>query len=92
MVSELEKTIQVQDRFMCTLWEESHGQFSAVHKMWKLGSWQICKNKKVTARLPMHFVCSKYKEIMEGKVDLIKKLSCAMKWRQWKDFDISETD
>ena len=23
-----------------------HGQFSVVHKMWKLGSWQMCKNKE----------------------------------------------
>ena len=30
---------------MWSLWEESHGQFSVVHKMWKLGSWQMCKNK-----------------------------------------------
>ena len=25
---------------------ESHGEFSVVHKMWKLGSWQMCKNKE----------------------------------------------
>ena len=40
------KTIQKQDRSMWSLWEESHGQFSVVHKMWKLGSWQMCKNKE----------------------------------------------
>ena len=27
-------------------WEESHGQFSVVREMWKLGSWQMCKNKE----------------------------------------------
>ena len=58
---------------MWSLWEDSHGQFSVVHKMWKLGSWQMCKNK-VTARLAMHFVCSKCKGIMEGTTDSIKKL------------------
>ena len=31
---------------MWSLWEESNGQFSVVHKMWKLGSWQMCKNKE----------------------------------------------
>ena len=44
---------------------------SDVHKMWKLGSWQI---KRVTARLAMHFVCSKCNGIMEGTVDSIEKL------------------
>ena len=56
---------------MWSLWEESHCQFSVVHKMWKLGLWQMCKN---TARLAMHFVCSKCKGVMEGTVDSIKKL------------------
>ena len=32
------RTIQKQDRSIWRLWEESHGQFSVVHKMWKLGS------------------------------------------------------
>ena len=32
------------------------------------------KVRRVTARLAMHFVCSKCKEIMEGTVDSIKKL------------------
>ena len=59
---------------MWSLWEESHGQFSVVHKMWKLGSWQMCKNKRVTAKLAMHFVGSKCKGIMEGTVDSIEKL------------------
>ena len=40
------QTIQKQDRSMWSLWEKSHGQFSIVHKMWKLGSWQMCKNKE----------------------------------------------
>ena len=53
----------------------SHGQFSVVHKMWKLGSWQMCKNKgELTARLAMHFVCLKCKGIMEGTMDSIEKL------------------
>ena len=39
------RTIQKQDRSVWSLWEESHSQFSVVHKMWKLGSWQMCKNK-----------------------------------------------
>ena len=39
------RAVQKQDRSMWSLWEESHGQFSVVHKMWKLGSWQMCKNK-----------------------------------------------
>ena len=30
--------------------------------------------KRVTARLAMHFVCLKCKEIMEGTINLIKKL------------------
>ena len=30
--------------------------------------------KRVTARLAMHFVCSKCKEIMEGAMDSIEKL------------------
>ena len=39
------RTIQKQDKSMWSLWEESHGQCSVVHKMWKLGLWQMCKNK-----------------------------------------------
>ena len=38
------RTIQKQDRSMWSLWEENYGQFSVAHKMWKLGSWQMCKN------------------------------------------------
>ena len=30
----------------CGVCGRSHGQFSVVHKMWKLGSWQMCKNKE----------------------------------------------
>ena len=33
----------------------------------------MCKNRS-TARLAMHFVCSKCREIMEGMVSLIEKL------------------
>ena len=58
---------------MWSLLEESHGQFSVVHKMWKLGSWQMCKNR-ATTRLAMHFVCLKCKGIMKGMVDSIEKL------------------
>ena len=55
---------------MRSLWGESHGQFSVVHKMWKLGSWKMYKNKRVAARLAKHFVCVKCKGIMEGIMDL----------------------
>ena len=43
----------------------------------KCGSWvhgKCAKIKKVTARLAMHFVCSKCKEIMEETMDSIEKL------------------
>ena len=43
----------------------------------KCGNWvhgRYAKIKRVTARLAMHFVCLKYKGIMEGMMDLIKKL------------------
>ena len=40
------RTIQKHDRFTWSLWEKSHGQFSVVHKMWKLDSWQMCKTKE----------------------------------------------
>ena len=39
------RTIQNQDRSMRSLLEH-HGQFSVVHKIWKLGSWQMCKNRE----------------------------------------------
>ena len=42
----------------------------------KCGNWvhgNCAKIKRVSARLAMHFVCSKCKGIMEGTVDLIKK-------------------
>ena len=41
------------------------------------GSWvhgKCAKIKRVTARLAMHFVCSKCKGIMEGTIDSIEKL------------------
>ena len=43
----------------------------------KCGSWvhdKCAKIKRATARLAMHFVCSKCKEIMEGTMDSIEKL------------------
>ena len=43
----------------------------------KCGNWvhgKCAKIKRVTAGLAMRFVCSKYKEIMEGRVDSIEKL------------------
>ena len=43
----------------------------------KYGNWvhgKCAKIKKVTARLIMHFVCSKYRRIMEEMVDSIEKL------------------
>ena len=40
------RTVQKQDRPMWSLWEETNGQFSVLHRMWKLGSWQMCKNNK----------------------------------------------
>ena len=43
----------------------------------KCGSWvhgNCAKIKGATARLVMHFVCSKYREIKEGTVDSIEKL------------------
>ena len=43
----------------------------------KCGNWvhgRCVKIKRVTARLAMHFVCSKRKKIMKGMVDSIQKL------------------
>ena len=43
----------------------------------KFGSWvygKCAKLKRVTARLAMHFVCSRCKEIIEGTMDSIEKL------------------
>ena len=43
----------------------------------KCGNWvhgKCAKIKRVTARLAMHFVCSKCKGIMEGTMDSIEKL------------------
>ena len=34
----------------------------------------VQKIKRITARLAMHFVCSRCRRIMEGAVDLIKRL------------------
>ena len=50
----------------------NNGQFSVVHKMWKLGLWQMCNNKKITTKLAMHIVCSRCRGIMEILVDLIE--------------------
>ena len=53
---------------------ESQGQFSVVPKC---GNWvcgRCAKIKRVTARLVMHLVCLKCKEIIKGTVDFIKKL------------------
>ena len=66
---------------MWSLWEKIHGQFSVVHKIWKLGNGRCAKIKRATARLALHFVSSKCRGIMERTVDLIKKL-IAIKWRQ----------
>ena len=44
----------------------------------KCGNWvhgRCAKIKRATAKLAMHFVFSKCKEIMEGRVDSIEKLS-----------------
>ena len=59
---------------MWSLWEESHSQFSVAHKMWKLFHGKCAKIKRVTARLAMHFVCSKCEEILEGTMNSIEKL------------------
>ena len=53
--------------------EESHGQFSVVNKMLKLGSWQMCKNR-VSPRETNHFVCLKCNGRMKGTLDSIEKL------------------
>ena len=47
MVSKLEgELFKSKDRSKWSLWEDSLGQFSVMHKMCKLGSWQMCKNKE----------------------------------------------
>ena len=53
--------------------KETNGQFNVAHKMWKLASSQMCKNR-VTAGSAMHFVCSRCEGIMEETVNSIKKL------------------
>ena len=68
------RIIQKQDRSMWSLREKSHGQFSVVHKMWRLDSRQMCKNKELPLGRLCVFVCSKCKGIMEGMADLIEKL------------------
>ena len=43
----------------------------------KCGNWiysRCTKIKRVTTRLAMHFICLKYKEIMERTMDSIEKL------------------
>ena len=55
---------------MWSLWEDSHGQFSVMHKISKLSSWQMCKTKKVTARLAMHFVWLRCRGIMDKTADI----------------------
>ena len=43
----------------------------------KCGNWvhgKCAKIKRATARLAMHFICLKYKRIMEGTVNSIEKL------------------
>ena len=59
---------------MSSLCEESHDQFSLVHKIWKWVHGKCAKIKRVTAWLATHFICSKCKGIMEGTVDSIEKL------------------
>ena len=48
------------------MWEESHGQFSVVHKTWKLVHGRCAKIQRVTTSLSMDFVCLKCRGIMEG--------------------------
>ena len=69
---------------MWSLWEESHGQFSVMHKMCINRVYSRCaKIKRTTARLAMHFICSKCKGIMEGTVDSIEKLCDEVEMVQW---------
>ena len=49
-------------------------QFSVEHEMWKLGSWQMCKNKVSQHRLATNFVCSGCWGITERMMVTIKKL------------------
>ena len=59
---------------MWSLWDDSHGQFSVVHKR---GNWvhgRCAKIKRATARLAMRFVCSTCRRIIHGTVDSIEKL------------------
>ena len=51
----------------------SHVQFSVMHKMCKLGLWQMCKDKELLLGW-QRVVCLKCKGIIEGTVDLIEKL------------------
>ena len=32
---------------MWSLWEESDGQFSVLHKIWQVGSWQMCESTEL---------------------------------------------
>ena len=40
------KRVGTSARSLWSLWGKSHGQFSVVRKMLKLGSWQMRKNKE----------------------------------------------
>ena len=42
--------------------------------MWKLGSWQMCKNKEGYRKVGNAFLCLRCKGIMEGTMDSIEKL------------------
>ena len=60
---------------MWSLWEESQSQISVKHKMWKLGSWQMFKNRELLLGFDfVHFEDTKCKGIMEETVDSIAKL------------------
>ena len=46
---------------------ESRGQFSVVHKMLKLGLWQMCKNRE----LPLGWQCVSFaRNVKNGGFDL----------------------
>ena len=59
----------------------------------KCGNWvhgRCAKTKRVTARLAMHFLCLKCKEIVEGMVDSIEKLCDEVE--TVNDFVVWQTD
>ena len=75
MVSELERELFKSKIDLCVLC--GRRVMANLELCTKCGNWvhgKCAKIKKVTARLPMHFVCLKCKGIMEGKVDSIEKL------------------